>query len=195
MSDRAQALTFEAILAAVVIIGAVVFALQVAAVTPNSPSTAAEFEENQHRALAEGALDAAVANETLVPTLLYWNSSTDGFHGTEDGYYVSRPPPTEFGDVLHRTFGDLGIKYNVDVYYVTNENEVDRQRLVSHGTPTDHAVRATTTVTLFGDEPLIDATESATNVTIEDTETFYAPEIEDSASYNVLRVEVVVWRT
>ncbi len=203
MTDRGQAFTLEAVLAAVVLLATVAFVLHVAGVTGNTPSTADAGIEDQNRGLADGALDSAVSNESLRPTLLFWNESEEAFHETDEEaeYYVSRSPPTEFGEVLDRTFDGFSVKYNVDVYYAGNESEVERQRLIHHGTPTDDAVRATTTVTLHDDDPLYDANETARNVTVSDLSTdnetegeFYASKAGDGSVYNVLRVEVVVWR-
>ena len=199
MNDRGQAFTLEAVMAAVLLLATLAFAIHVAGVTANTPSTADETIENQNRGLANGALDSAVANESLRPTLLYWNDTAETFHGADETYYVSRSPPTVgdvgFGAVLNRSFDRFNVKYNVDVYYATNESGVEKQRLVHHGTPTDDAVRATTIVTLYDDDPLYNVDGTPGNVTVAESDTFYAPDVGDGPVYNVLRVEVVVWST
>lgn len=196
MDERGQAFTLEAFIAAVLLLAAVAVALQIAGVTANTPSTADKQVEHQHRGLAEGVLDSAVANESLRPTLLYWDDTTGAFHNATEDHYVSRSPPTAFGALLDRSFSNRNIRYNVRVQYISADGEIQQQKLVHHGAPTDDAVRAVATVTLYEDDRLYGAEETPTNVTLDETSTFYVPDATpDSSVYNVLRVEVVVWQT
>lgn len=195
MTARGQAFTLEALVAAIVLVASLVFALGIAGVTPLSASTASEQVENQLQGTADGVLDGAEANGTLRPTLLYWNGTGGRFHGASEDHYVSRGPPTAFGETLRRTFGDRNVAYNVDVHYVNETGERRTQRLVVHGTPSDDAVRATTLVTLYDDDRLLGADGEPTNVTLANSSEFYAPDAApDSPVYNVVVVEVVVWR-
>lgn len=192
--DRGQALTLEAVVAAIFILGSVAFALQLVAVTANTGSTADEGIESQHRGVAEGLLDAAVEDGSLHATLRYWNETDGAFHGADPngGYYVATSPPTEFGALLDRSFEDRHVRYNVNVRYAT-ANDVETKRLVVHGTPTDDAVRVTTDLTLYGDEQLLAADETPTNTTLAEAD-FFAPDaVPGSDVYTVVRVEVIVW--
>lgn len=195
MTARAQAFTLEALMAAIVLVASLVFALGIAGVTPLSASTASEQVENQLDGTAAGLLDGAEANGTLRPTLLYWNGTAGGFHGASEDHYVSRAPPTRFGEALQRTFGDRNVAYNVNVHYVSADGNRRKQALVVHGTPSDDAVRATTLVTLSDDDEVRGPTGEPTNETLAETSAFYAPDAApDSPIYNVVVVEVVVWR-
>lgn len=192
--ERGQAFTLEAFTAGIVILGGVVFALQVTAVTPLTASTSSQHIENQQQHLASGVLDSAVENESLHAALLYWNDSDGRFHKTDadNGYYtLGGPADTTFGTMLNRTFGDHGIAFNVNVIYLRTNSEIAREEMVNSGVPSENAASARRTVTLYDDDNLTGPTPMPVN----DSTTFYASDIAtDSNLYNVLRVEVVVWR-
>lgn len=195
-ADRGQILTLEAFIASVVLLGSLVFALQVTAVTPMSTSTSNEQIESQQGRLAAGTLDSAIANETLRPAILAWNASNTSFHDAgERGYYRNGIPRTEFGTLLERNLGDRAIAYNVNLQYIDTQGATRRQELVNVGTPTDDVVSVSRTVTLYDDDVLYDAAGTPTNTSLSDTSRFYAPDAAPNSSlYNVVRVQVVVWR-
>ncbi|WP_101296509.1 DUF7288 family protein [Halegenticoccus soli] len=195
--SRAQAHTLEAITAAALLLASVVFALQVTAVTPLTASTSSQHIENQHGALAEGVLLAAEENGTLKPTLLY-GSSAGTYHGTNyRGAYTHGGPPTDFGRALNGTFGDAGVAFNVNVHYLEDAGgTVETRRMVYFGQPSDHAVSATRTVTLYDDDVRYDESERPTTTTLAAMDGFYAASdtAPNSPVFNVVAVEVVVWR-
>ncbi|AFK21384.1 hypothetical protein E6P09_16595 (plasmid) [Haloferax mediterranei ATCC 33500] len=197
MTDRAQTFTLESVAAALLLLGSVVFVTQAAGITPLTASTASQQVPEQQHGVAVGVLDAAFANGSLRSTLLYWDESDGAFHRTEDErYYVAGGPPTAFGELLNETFGDRAVTFNVDIVYTNASGEQERVPMVRQGTPSDDAVRATRTVTLYDDDALLDASGNSTNTTLESVpeESFYAPDAApDSPVYNVVRVEVVVW--
>ncbi len=202
MSDRGQTFTLEAFVAAILLVATVAFALQAVTITSNTASVGDTEIRNQHAGLAEGVLDEAVADGSLRTTLLYWSESSVQFHNAgEDGHYDSRIPPTPegtaFGDSLERTFGDRQVRYNVDLYYRNAAGERELQRLVESGTPSDDAVRVVETVTLYDDSSLVDESGTPRETTLADVEEqFYAPNVdEESPLYNVVRVEVVLWKS
>ncbi|WP_396613469.1 hypothetical protein ACH9L7_17755 (plasmid) [Haloferax sp. S1W] len=201
MTDRGQAFTVEGIAAAILLLGTLAFALQATGITALSSGTAGGGAEMQHAGLARGVLDGAVAAETVGPSLRYWNDSyvgtdTNGtYHGTgDDGYYVEGLP-TRFGDSLNQTLSDAGYAYNVNVYYhdPTNGTVVSRP-LVEQGTPSDDAVRAVRTVTLYDDDALTNTSEAPTNTSLSTASNFYIPDASSGPVYNVVQVEVVAWR-
>lgn len=202
MSDRGQTFTLEAFVAAILLVATVAFALQAVTITSNTASVGDTEIRNQHAGLAEGVLDEAVADGSLRTTLLYWSESPGQFHNAgEDGHYDSRIPPTPegtaFGDSLERAFGDRQVRYNVDLYYRNAAGERELQRLVESGTPGDDAVRVVETVTLYDNSSLVDESGTPRETTVADVEEqFYAPNVdEESPLYNVVRVEVVLWKT
>lgn len=194
MKGRAQAFTLEAFVAALLLLGSLVFALQVTGLTASTASTSSEQVEGQLEGTATGVLDAAIANESLRPTLLYWNTTGEQFFDAEETHYVSEHPPTRFGAMLERTVGAPRLVTNVHVRYVTADGDTDIQKLVHHGTPTDQAVTVARTVTLYDSERLYSYGLTPDGARLANTTRFYAPDIApDSPLYNVFRVEVTVW--
>lgn len=197
MTDRGQVFTLEAFVSALLLLGAVIFALQAAAVTPQSASTASAHSVTQLEQVAAGVLDDAAADGTLKQTVLYWNSSDERFHGLEaheDGY-TNGNLPTAFGAHLRTAFAGDGVTYNVNVRYEDADGDYETIGVVDSGTPSDDAVTAVALVTLYDDDPLYAADETASAVNVS-SGAFYAPDVAPSSGlYHVVSVEVVVWTT
>ena len=189
---RSQAYTLEAIIAAVLLISSLVFALQVTAVTPLSASTSNQHIENQQRASAGGVLTAAQEAGALKEAVLFWDDSGGEFHGaTRMSFYTNSYPPNEFGNITERAFDGRGLAVNVLVYPDANG---EPSRMVYRGEPSDNAVSASRTVTVYDDDEL---TAPDTTVTASEADSFTDVVPADATSngvYNVVRVEVVVWR-
>lgn len=191
---RGQAHTLEGFVASLIVIGSVVFALQATAVTPLTASTSNQHIENQQAATASNLLATAAANETLRPTITYWNRSSGSFAGTgERGYYAGGGPPTVFGAALNRTYSANRIAFNVYVVHRRVDNSRQSKRLVYMGTPSDNAVSASRTVVVGNDTSL-----SADNGTVAEAaaaDEFYATDAApESELFNVMEVRIVVWR-
>lgn len=197
---RAQTFTLEAVVAAILLVAAVGFALGAVSASTNTAGAAGAEPRGQHGGLAAGVLDRTAGDGELRATLLYWNESRGAFYGAEgdDGAYVSRAPDTAFGKAVDRPFDEPGVQYAVTLYYPDGDGGREAQPLVASGTPGDDAVRVVETVTLYDRTRLVDGNETArAGVTLESVEpSFYAPDAaEDSPLYTVVRVEVVVWGT
>jgi len=190
--DRGQAHTLEAFTAALLLVGSILFALQVTAVTPLTASTSSQHIENQQLQVARGVLDSGVENGSLRETVLNWNDSAGKFVGASDeGYYVTGGPSnTTFGAMLNRTFLDRGIAVNVNVLYITTGGDLRSERLVYLGTPSDNAVAVSRAITLHDDETLGNG-----STTLENASSYFASDVDsDGDLFNVVRVEVIVWR-
>lgn len=215
MSDRAQAHTLEAVVAGLLLVSSVVFALQVTAVTPLSASTSSQHVENQQQALAEGLFERTAESGALRRAVLFWGDA-DGdhereFHCAREGTaYASDPnttacgiggapnavhvPPNDFGAALNDTFA-TGVAVNVRIHYRTTDDETETQQLVYRGQPSDNAVRSSVTVVLTDDDVLYDANGDPTDRLVgSGGAAFYADDVGDGPLFNVLRVEVSVWR-
>lgn len=195
MNDRAQAYTLEGVVAGVLLLASLVVAMQLTAVTPLSASTANEHVENQQGRLAAGVLDAAVENGSVEATILAWNDTNGTVYGVNGTYYPTTAPPTAFGALLNRTLADRGYAYNLDVEYVTTEGRLRTEHLVRMGTPSETVAVVSRTVTLTDDDRLREHDGEPIDTTLADAETFYAPDVAPASPlYNVVRVEVVLWR-
>ena len=134
-AERGQAYTLEAIIAAVLLISSLVFALQVTAVTPLSASTSNQHIENQQRASAAGVLTAAQEAGALKDAVLYWNDSAEAYDDADRlAYYTNSYPPNEFGNITERAFDGRGLAVNVFVYHTESE---EPSRMVYRGEPCD----------------------------------------------------------
>jgi len=193
--DRGQAHTLEGMVAALIMLSAVIFALEMTAVTPLSASTSSQHLENQQGATAQGILASAAETGALERAVLFWNASGEQFHDTTDlGYYASNPPPNDLGRMFDRSFNSRGIAYNVDLVYEGAEGDVRTKELVYQGRPSDNAVGAGRTLVLYDNDPLYDDGGAATGTNVSDTGDYFAPDVSSGSVYNVVRVEVVVWR-
>ena len=191
--SRGQAHTIEAVAAGLLLLASVLFALQVTAVTPLTGSTSSQHIENQQAEMAEGILASEAENGSVVPTLLYWNGSGNRFWEADVRGYQTGGPPTAFGETLNRSLRDRGIAFNVDLYYLRGNGQRERQPLVHFGKPSDHASTADRLVTLYDDDQLREENGSA-GTTVKGGD-YFAPDIDpDGPVYNVIEVEVVVWR-
>lgn len=184
----------EAFTAALLVLGAVLFALQATAITPLTASTSNERVENQQRTLAEDLLTTTDASGALREAVVFWNTSTEQFAGAPDtGFYVSGGPPNRFGTALNETFREKRIAFNVYVTYQEPDGSSSREPMVHMGTPSNHAVVATRTVLLFDDTQL--TAPGATQTVAAANTTFYAQDAApNNPLYTVTEVRLVVWK-
>lgn len=198
---RGQAHTLEALVAAFLLLAGVTFALQVTTVTPLSASTSSQHIENQQGATADGVLATAAETGALKRAVLFTDETGDFHNSTEDGYYTSRVPPNQFGQMLERAFESRGIVFNVYVRYQTSDGLIKQKRMVYRGVPSDNAATAVRKVTLVDDDVLYadsdnDSIAEPTTTTVKDSSLYRDAVNGESGDglYNVVEVEVVVWR-
>jgi hypothetical protein len=190
--DRGQAYTLEAVIASVLLISSLVFALQVTAVTPLSASTSNQHIENQQRATAAGVLTVAQEAGELKNAVLFWNDSKAEFHDAERvTYYTNTYPPDEFGNITQRAFDGRGLAVNILIHYNTSE---DPSRMVYRGAPSDNAISASRTVTIYDDDELTAPNTPETAASAANYSDVVPEEPNSNNVYNVVRVEVTVWR-
>ena len=195
---RGQAHTLEAIVGALLLLTSIGFALQMTIVTPLSASTSSQHIENQLRSVSSGVLASASETGALKDAVLYWNDTTGGFHDTTGlGYYTNAPPDNAFGDMLNRSFDQQGITYNVNVEYQTRADRTTERRMIYRGKPSEHAVVATRTVTINHEDRLLASDGTPQNHTVSNSTRFFVPDARAGGTgsvYNVVRIEVIVWR-
>lgn len=192
--DRGQAHTVEAFIAALLLISGLLFAMQATAVTPLSASTSNQHIENQQRALTGDLLSTAAEDGSLTEAIRYWNASDGSFRDSpEAGYYTDSGSQTAFLEALNRTLAERRIAYNVRLRYhnTTGTPSVKTTRMVELGRPSDNAVTASRTVTLYDDDQLT----GGSDCTLENCSSFYAPNVDaESPVYNRVEVRITTWR-
>lgn len=192
---RGQAHTLEAFAAALLLVSGLIFALQATAVTPLSASTSNQHIQNQQQLIASDILAASAENNTLQEALLEWNTSESAFVNSDRvGYFTQSGPPNAFGKQLNTTFRDERIAFNVLIYFQDGDGGYQAQKLVFMGSPSDNAVVASRTVTVFNDTRLTGPQTVELSDTVEEDE-FYAPDAHLGRQlYNIMEVRIIVWR-
>ena len=194
--DRGQAYMLEALIAGLLVLSALLFALQVTAVTPLSASTSSQHIENQQKSMSEGALAAAADAGALKPGVSTIDENGTYYGEGGRGTYINTFPEDEFGfgDILNRTFSGQGNAVSVDIRYQDGTQSWETAQMVERGSPSDHAVTATRTVTLFDDDPIYDEAGNEIGTWGDDDPLDIGDYNEDSDVYTVVVVEVTVWR-
>jgi hypothetical protein len=207
--ERAQAFTLEGIIAGVVVVSALLFALQSVVVTPTTRGTVDEDTRDQLRQRAEDVLTGVTTANNSAGTpdmsyyLRYWDPSGRTFAGAQNpqvGYGIDGPPD-EFGETLNATFTQRAQLYNLVVIYRGEDSgESGRIRMVYQGRPDEEAVVASQVVTLYDNTTLtapeagaVELWQYDTNATDGDDGYYPIPNAVSGAVYNVVEVRLIVW--
>jgi len=206
--DRAQAFTLEGFIGSMLILTAVLFALQSIIITPTTSGTVDRDVRAQHETQADDILQQVHNNGSLKYLVLNFDGGdSDYFHPKEDTRsdigYGAAPPPTEFGTMLNQTFNQRGKVYNVVVEYRcvgTNDSNCNAgtdnatvgtldRNMVYRGVPSDNAIVATQTVTVYDNDSL-----PQKDMSVKEWDEFPVSDTApDSPIYTVAEVRVVVW--
>jgi len=199
-TDRGQAHTVEAFIAALLLVSGLLFAMQATAVTPLSASTSNQHIENQQRALTGDLLSTAAEDGTLQEAVLYWNASRGAFQDSPDqGYYTDSGSQNTFLSRLNDTLAERRIAYNVRlrVHNTTGTPSRRTVSMVGMGRPSDNAVTASRMITL-PDSAMLTGSDSRSLSTVasKPNESFYAPDADPANEllYNRVEVRVTTWR-
>ncbi|MDS0293145.1 DUF7288 family protein [Halogeometricum luteum] len=224
--DRGQAFTLEGVAAAIVLLSGVLLAYQAIVLTPTTAGTVDRDVKSHLRTEAQDVLDIGHEEGELRAVALLWDASANGSVGafpesnssTSDswsytnasGYVEFGPsgeingygPPGRMHELLNDSFTEQGYVYNVYFDYrdAADPTTTRTVAVVDRGTPTDNAVTASVTVTLYDHMRLhrIDdaggtARPVPTATTLADADgRFYAGDLSGPV-YNVVTVRVVVW--
>lgn len=206
MSERGQAFTLQGVIGAIILLMAVLVALQALIVTPTTSGTVDADVTNDLRQQANDILITVAENDTFdISTLVrYWDRSDRTFYGALNDRvgYGEQGPPKLFGTLLSETFTERSRFYNIQMQYLpTNETgEFATYPIVYQGEPADHAVVATYTVTLFDRQTLTGPTASDIELQNVDADPFDGddgyypiPNAVDGPIYNIVKVRVIVW--
>jgi hypothetical protein len=204
---RGQAFTLEGLVSALVLLGALLFAVQSVVVTPGSGGDLDSSTRTDLRQQASDVLlrTARAENNDLSTLVRNWSQGRQTFSGAINRNigYGPRAPPGAFGVMLNQTFDQRGYLYNVHVVYRPKNLSEGTRRvpMVDRGSPSEQAVTASYTVTLYDNQTLtarntsrnIELWQYDTNAT-NNVDGFYPiPNAVDGPVYNVVEVRVVVW--
>ncbi|WP_255170023.1 DUF7288 family protein [Natrononativus amylolyticus] len=211
-NDRGQAYTLEGFIGAIIVLMAVLFALQAVVITPTTGGAVDRSSQAQTQQEVQDALIVTENEGELSQLVRYWNASEDP---EEQEFYRSNAPAETtaytadrfsdedvleerslLGNILEERFGERGQNYNVELVYQDSDGEAeDDLYLVYQGSPSSTAVTASYTVTLYEYQDFRTPDHSGS---LENADEFNypipnEPTEDDGAIYNVVEVRVVVW--
>ena len=203
-ANRGQAYSLEAIAGSVIVVMALLFALQSIIITPTTSSGVDPEVREDLRAQASDTLVIVDSNETadLSYYTRYWVPEIRTFEGGQNPSvgYGTNSPPEVLGTILKRTFTRNSRLYNIKALYLHTNASDGRGRvpMVYRGQPAEGAVTASHTVTLYDNQTLTSGKtgtaelwEYETNPT---SEAYYPiPNAVEGPVYNVVEVRLTVW--
>ena len=204
--DRGQAYTLEGLISAMIVLMAVLFALQSAVITPTTGGLNDRTVQAQVQQEVQDALVVAANNESgegLSYMIRHWDGKggfedasgpqlKDENHSTyEAGENETFTTKFTLGEILYERFGENGQNYNVEAHYQNDTAERDHKTLVYQGSPPSGAVTASYTVTLYNDQ---NATGDDYDENLQtDPKTIPDGNTGSSPVYNVVEIRVIVW--
>ncbi len=204
-TERSQAFTLEGLIGSIVVLSAVVFALQAVVITPTTGGSVNPEVRTQLQTEASDILITVGQNETfgLQQYVLYWSQDSQRYAGSVNQRigYGSSPPPGSLGDMLSTTFSERGQDYNVIFKYRTNDsNRTGTVPFAYRGEPSDDAVTTSYRVTLYDNMTLtspnatdVEIWRYDTNQTNNERGYYPIPNAIDGPVYNVVEVRLTVW--
>ncbi|GAA0308341.1 DUF7288 family protein [Halarchaeum salinum] len=188
--QRGQAHTLESVMAALLVVSAVIIAVQMTATPPLLSSTASQHTSNQERAAVQGVFAASDDGE-LRKAVRYQNVSDEALHRS----YSGAGPTGELGFLkrLNETFAGHHATYNVRfVYY--EDGKRNTVRFIHNGEPGEAAVSVRRPITLYDHDRVVTPNGTGRQLNKADSSYFVSDTAPNSAIYAVVTVEVVVWR-
>lgn len=196
-ANRAQAFTLEGLVAGLILLLALLFAMQAVMLTPGAPGVEGEPEVRQQ---TSDVLDIAERDGSLSELLRYYNASAEEetfAHAVDQTVgYGSHLPPTTFGALINETFIQRGKVVNVIVEYQRADAVgTNSLRMIYRGDPPDRTTVASTTVTLYSNQTLTGPEGEEMELwAAADAGLYPIPDADpDGPLHNVVTVRVIVW--
>jgi len=204
--DRGQAFTLEGFIGAVLLLTALLFALQSVVITPTTSGAVDESVQDNLKQQAQDVLIASADDGDLSYLVRYTSNSTLGSgqkifansNGPTVGYgsnLQNMSDKTRLPGLLNQTFKQRGRVFNVIVEYRGRDpGDSDTMRLVYQGVPSDNAVVATHTVPLYDDQVATGPNSLGETLEQLDAAGYPVPDAyPNSPLYNLVEIRVVVW--
>lgn len=178
-------------MAALLVVSAVVIAVQMTATPPLLSSTASQHTSNQQRAAVHGVFAASDDGE-LRETVRYRNVTDGALHRPYSG--AGPTGELRFLERLNETFAGHHATYNVRfIYYEGGERQV--VQLLYNGEPGEAAVSVRRPVTLYNHDRVVTPNGTGRQLgEVNNPSYFVSDTAPNSAIHAVVTVEVVVWR-
>ncbi|MCU4971784.1 hypothetical protein OB955_03405 [Halobacteria archaeon AArc-m2/3/4] len=207
-TDRGQAYTLEGFVGAVIVLTAVLFALQSVVITPTTGGSVDRTVQAQLEQEAQDALVVAESEGALSHLVRNWNESEGEYHNPMErpsglGNYTTEQlnesdvvgSASTFGEILEKRFEESGRSYNVEVVY-RDGKDPDSFYMVYQGQPSPNAFSSGHMVTLYENQRL--TAPGSEHLTLEEAqnEEYPIPNVGENADgnlYNVVEVRLTVW--
>ncbi|MCU4716591.1 DUF7288 family protein [Halapricum hydrolyticum] len=209
-TDRGQAFTLEGIISAIIVLTALLYALQAVTITPTTGGTVDQGVRTEIQQQADDILVVAGTDETnqLSALARNWSQTRQTFYGAVNPRigYGDEQIPGSLGTMLSETFDERDRMYNVEMRYLPKDpsDGIQRTVIASRGTPSDSAVAASYQVTLYDNMTLTSPTAGSAELRQYDTypttnpidgkSGYYpVPDAIPGPVYNVVEIRVIVW--
>jgi hypothetical protein len=197
-TDRGQAYTLEGFIGAMVVLMAVLFALQSVVIMPTTGGLSDQSVQAQLQQETRDALVVATSDDDLSAVVRNWNDS-GGFEnatrpaapgeGTETYSPEQFAIESELGRILEQRFAESGWTYNVELH----PDRGDTRTLVYQGSPPSSALSASYIVTLYDDQPVTSPSVDKELHETNSIERMLPRRDGETPIYNVVEVRVIVW--
>ncbi|WP_230375368.1 hypothetical protein [Methanolobus vulcani] len=193
-STSAQMHTLEAIIAAMIMVGIIIFAVQATSLTPLTSSTANAHIEAQLQSMGQDMLNTLSyssygEDSQLKEDIENWDGNEYVWNGSAYQIFDSENETLQnssLADVLLMVAVPRGIAHNVHFGWVDENGILRDRRYIYNGEPSDNAVIISKKV-LLSDNDIGNTSIFYANTTIPD-----ADEVTDF--YNVVDVRMTLWR-
>ncbi|WP_246999993.1 DUF7288 family protein [Halosolutus gelatinilyticus] len=204
-TERAQAYTLEGFIGAMILLLAVLFALQAVVITPTTGGLADRTVKAQLQQESQDALTVSSQDGNLSETIRNWNESDGAFYnatepasGQDEKTYTASEfaNQSRLGAILHDRYTNDGWSYNVElVSYNDSVDGFESTYMVYQGSPPSDAFTASHVVTLYEDDLLTRPNESGAKPTLAETTEYPISQRSsgDSGVYNLVEVRVILW--
>ena len=200
--ERGQAFTLEGLIAAIVLLTAVLFALQAVVITPTTGGSVDRGVQAQVDQQLTDTMLVSAEDGNLSELVRHYSAENESWHnetpGNESVYNSSTfADELDFviGDVLDEHFvNQSGKSYNVEFIYFDEggENRTTKDVVRMGGARSDSAVTASYMVVLHEGQDL--TAPDSDDVSIDDDHSYPIPNVsEDDEFYNIVEVRVTVW--
>ncbi|WP_049925991.1 DUF7288 family protein [Halopiger goleimassiliensis] len=194
-TDRGQAYTLEGFIGAMVILMAVLFALQAVVITPTTGGQVDRTLQAQLQQEAQDALVVAGQDGDLSRTVRRWDATGTGFADIDPTDQESFAEHSTLGAILNQSFADEGRSYNVEVHYVSGSSTEATESTDLHRqaeSPPSEAVVASHVVTLYDDQ-YVEPERNDRLDEVADANSLIPQANDGEIVYNVVEVRLIVW--
>lgn len=197
-TDRGQAYTLEGFIGAMVVLMAVLFALQSVVIMPTTGGLSDRSVQAQLQQETQDALVVATHDDNLSSVVRNWNATGEFENATQPPAPGERTATysteqfaneSELGRLLEQRFAEAGWTYNVELH----PDRGDTRTLVYQGSPPSSALSASYTVTLYDDQPVTSPSVDKELHETNSTERMIPRRDGETPLYNVVEVRVIVW--